>query len=152
MLDAPTWQVSENDRDPPWFKIASRPTFSLSLFSPWFPAFIKNNCAKNHTSWNLCFVDFNITFYVLEFEIGILVLNTCIDTQHIILFINVSRWYRSAGTVYPETLCIREKSPSWPFPKLVMYVDASPSFSIFSLYACLHTHNNMLSLASCSLF
>ena len=117
-------------------------SLSLSLFPPWFPAFIKNNCAKNHTSWNLCFVDFNITFYVLEFEIGILVLNTCIDTQHIILFINVSRWYRSAGTVYPETLCIREKSPSWPFPKLVMYVDASPSFSIFSLYACLHTQQH----------
>ena len=52
-------------------------------------------------------------FYVLEFEIGILVLNTCIDTYCIILCIIVSRRCHSAGSVYNETLCIRKKSPAW---------------------------------------
>ena len=59
--------------------------------------------------------------HLLEFEIGILVLNTSIGTQHITLCIIVSRWCRGAGSVYPETLCIRKKSPYWPFAKLAIY-------------------------------
>ena len=47
----------------------------LSLFLPWFTAFIiKSNCAENY-----CFIKFNIMFHVLEFEIGIQALNACID-------------------------------------------------------------------------
>ena len=46
-------------------------------------------------------------FHVLEFEIGILVLNTYMYTQILILHIIVSKRCK--------------RSPSWPFPKHVMY-------------------------------
>ena len=51
--------------DSPWFSVACH---SLSLLPPWFTAFI----IKKQLCWKSL-------FYVLEFEIGILVLNTCID-------------------------------------------------------------------------
>ena len=109
-----------------------------SLFPPWFTAFIiKNNCAENH-----CFINFSIIFHILEFEICILVLNTWIDTEHIILCIIVSRWCRGAGSVYPETLYICKKSPSWPFSKLVTY--AQPTSTEGILKSCKPLGGNLL--------
>ena len=54
-------------------------------------------------------------FYVLQFEIGILVLNTCVDPQHIIM---VHRWRCGTGRVYPETMCIHKQISLDHFPNL----------------------------------
>ena len=43
-------------------------------------------------------------FHVLEFEIDILVLCTCIDTSHINLCVINNRWCHGAGSVYLEAL------------------------------------------------
>ena len=56
---------------------------TLTPFPSRFTAFIIiNNCAEKHTCHHChqCFVNFNIMFHVFEFEIGILVVYTCIDT------------------------------------------------------------------------
>ena len=76
-------------------------------------------------------------FHVLEFDIGILVLNTCIDTSHIVLCVIVSRWCRSAGSVYPETCAYVKKISLFTFRKPVMYV-------------CVHNDNNIDIISSFS--
>ena len=74
------WQVSRYDRDPPWFRITSHHIlffiFSSLIYS------IQNKkqlCWKSYLIEH-CFINFNIMFHVLKCEVGILVLNTCIDT------------------------------------------------------------------------
>ena len=57
------------------------PTSSFPFSFLIYTAFvIKSTCAKSETYLNHCFINFNIMFYVFTFEIGILVLNTCIGT------------------------------------------------------------------------
>ena len=55
-----TWQLSGNEGESPWFRVASHPTPSLPFSFLIYSTKNNSNCAKNY--W---FINFNIMFHVL---------------------------------------------------------------------------------------